>query len=777
MIFSTDSYNASHFQMYPPGTTEISGYIEARNSSEFPNVSFFGLQYFIKKYLMEPDLSKLDIHAAKMRWSSHGEPFPRKGWQKIKDLGYYPIEIQAVPEGSWVPKNNVLIQIRNTDPDCYWLPTWLETQLVQIWYPTTVATQGKQTKDMLRKYLEDTGCENIEEVLPFMVHDFGYRGSSCYEQASIGGAAHLTNFKGTDTFPALDMIRDYYGVGMAGFSIPASNHAVITSWDSEEAAFKNVLDQFLVKGGVVACVSDSYDFYKALDIWGTKFKDRIMNSGGRLVVRPDCYDDQTEILTPEGWKLFKDLLPSDRVAQFYDGKISFTHYTNLVNQEYTGEMIKFTNEKYKRELIVTPNHRMVKLNRVIGKYEIQEASEIRYHHKHDMCVAGSKIGEINELSAYDKLMIAFQADGRCKNIDGARPLNGKYVLDFNFAKNRKTERLISILEEGGFKYEIHADCRNLDNINPNWNKQTLINVYLISKPKKRFKEWVFLENVSSNWCKEFIDEVSNWDATKRDNDRIKVDNTCKSDMEIVQTIATLAGYRATLTTHTDSRSEKFNDIHTVHIVKKPYIGGQSISIEKVNYTGKIYCVTVPSGILVVRRNGQPIISGNSGNPETVTLKGLTKLLEYFGYTTTRTGHKLLPNCVRMIWGDGINPKTIDQVLYYLDSNDIAAENMVFGMGSALLQEVRRDQASIAFKVNERVTEGIRYPVHKEPVTGKGKASKAGRQALVNCDGYIFTLPEAQIENRKNLLRTVFRDGKLLIDDDFETIRARSDSEW
>ena len=152
------------------------------------------------------------------------------------------------------------------------------------------------------------------------------------------------------------------------------------------------------------------------------------------------------------------------------------------------------------------------------------------------------------------------------------------------------------------------------------------------------------------------------------------------------------------------------------------------------------------------------------------------LLDRFGYTVTRTGHKLLPNCVRMIWGDGINPKTIDQVLYYLAGNDIAAENIAFGMGSALLQEVKRDDISLAFKLNECVIDGERRSVQKSPVTGKGKASKAGRQALVCCDDYIFTVPEEQLGGRKNLLRTVYFNGNLLIDEDFETIRTRTNQE-
>lgn len=774
----TDSYNVCHWKLFPEEMVESTGYLECRDNGMFENTTFFGLQAWIKQKLIAEDPSKMDVDDAEVSWNLHGDPFNREGWEYIKDLGYYPLEIQAVPEGSWIPRGNVITQIRSTDPKCSWLPNWIETELTQLWYPIVIATSDKYNKFMLWKHLEETGCENIPAVLPYMLHDFGYRGCTCREQAMIGGAAHLLNFEGSDTIAGSHYIRKYYGERMIGCSIPATNHAVITSYGkaNEAKAFKKVLDTYLKPGAIVACVSDSYDIYNAVDIWGTEFKDQIINSGGRLVIRPDCYDDKTEILTETGWKLFKDLQSNERVAQFDNGNISFTPFTNYVAEDYSGDMIKFSSEKYKRELVVTPNHRMVKLNRVIGKYEVKEASEIKYFFKHEMCVAGEKLGNRVALTPYEKLMIAYQADGRCKHLEKDRPLGGKYVLEFNFAKSRKVQKLLSILDEGGFVYKIKENCRKLDGLPKNWNQQTLINVYLDDRPCKHFNEWVDIQDISAEWCKEFLEEVSNWDATKRQNDRIKVNNTHKDDMEIVQTIATLAGYRATTSVRVDNRSEKFNDVYTVHITKKPYIGGQSISVEKVQYTGKIYCVTVPSGMLVVRRNGQPVISGNSGNPEYVLLACMTKLFKYFGYTETKTGHKLLPNYIRMIWGDGITGQRIDEILYYMGANNIAAENFAFGMGGGMLQKYNRDSISFAFKMNERRNaDGTVNLVNKEPVTGKGKASKAGRQALIECDDHIFSIPENKLENRENLLRTVYLDGELLVDEPFSVIRERANA--
>merc|ERR1712070_326689 len=111
------------------------------------------------------------------------------------------IEIKAIPEGTPVPVKNVLFTMVNTDPKCYWLTNYLETLLVQVWYPMTVATNSREQKKIIKSYLEKTGC-SIDGI-GFKLHDFGYRGVSSVESAATGGAAHLVNFLGTDTLAAI----------------------------------------------------------------------------------------------------------------------------------------------------------------------------------------------------------------------------------------------------------------------------------------------------------------------------------------------------------------------------------------------------------------------------------------------------------------------------------------------------------------------------------------------------------------------------------------------
>ena len=291
IILNTDSYKVSMFKQYPVGTTGVYSYIESRGG-RYDRTVFFGLQAFIKEYLQVP-ITQNDIDIADEILTAHGEPFNRAGWQYILDKhdGYLPVVIRAVPEGTVVPVKNVLATIENTDPECFWLTTWLETALLRaIWYPTTVATQSHKIREVILDYLERTGDPSL---IDFKLHDFGARGVSSMESAGIGGAAHLVNFMGTDTITGVLYAREYYNAGISGFSIPAAEHSTITSWgrDNEVNAYDNMLTQFAKPGSIVAVVSDSYDIFNAASkLWGEELKQKVIDSGATVVIRPDSGD-------------------------------------------------------------------------------------------------------------------------------------------------------------------------------------------------------------------------------------------------------------------------------------------------------------------------------------------------------------------------------------------------------------------------------------------------------------------------------------------------------
>jgi nicotinamide phosphoribosyltransferase len=292
LLLLTDSYKFTHWKQYPPGTERIYSYFESRGG-DFPSVCFFGLQYYLARYLEGPVVTQAKIDEAEGFCAAHfGQTslFNRAGWEHIlrQHRGRLPVVVKAVPEGTVVPTRNVLMTIENTDPACYWLPNYLETLLVQCWYGSTVATQSAAMKKVLLDFLNRTGDPGL---IDFKMHDFGFRGVSSVETAGVGGCAHLVHFKGTDTMAGLVIARDFYGCPMAGFSIPASEHSTITAWgkDHEVDAFANMLDQY--PDGLVACVSDSYDIVKAVrEYWGGQLKDKILARNGTLVVRPDSGD-------------------------------------------------------------------------------------------------------------------------------------------------------------------------------------------------------------------------------------------------------------------------------------------------------------------------------------------------------------------------------------------------------------------------------------------------------------------------------------------------------
>jgi nicotinamide phosphoribosyltransferase len=291
LLHDTDSYKYSQWLQYPPNTTAMYSYFESRGG-RFKNTLFFGLQYYLKRYLSTP-ITMNDVEEVKTMVEAHGEPFNYEGFKYIveKHNGYWPVRIKAVPEGTILPYSNILMSIESTDPNAFWVVNFLETAFVRLWYPITIATYSYEAKQVIQNYLNDT-CDNPENEIGFKLHDFGSRGCTSQEQAAIGGASHLLNFLGTDTTAALWLLNRYYNADVTGFSIPASEHSTMTSWgnENEVKAFDNMIKQF-GDGAIFACVSDSYDIYNAVEnLWGDKLKQKVQDMNAMLVVRPDSGD-------------------------------------------------------------------------------------------------------------------------------------------------------------------------------------------------------------------------------------------------------------------------------------------------------------------------------------------------------------------------------------------------------------------------------------------------------------------------------------------------------
>ena len=343
-ILSTDSYKLTHWWQYPPNTRFIYSYVCSRGGF-FDHAELAGLQYIVKSNFAGKVFTLEDVEEAHRLAQKHfgrsKNCFHYAGWKSLyaKHGGMLPLRIKAVKEGSVLSAQNAMITIENTDPEFYWLTNWAETVLLQVWYPITVATLSRAIKQIIGEALVRTGDPSL---LPYKLHDFGFRGVSSRESAAIGGAAHLFNFVGTDNLAAIELLQQYYGADMPGVSIPASEHSTMTAWgrDHEVDAFENVLNN--IPEGIVACVSDSYDIFNAVrNLWGGKLRDKVMHRNGTLVIRPDSGDPVTVLeelfkiaadkfgyeVNRKGWKV---IAPQVRFIQG-DG-VNYYTIQNMISQ-------------------------------------------------------------------------------------------------------------------------------------------------------------------------------------------------------------------------------------------------------------------------------------------------------------------------------------------------------------------------------------------------------------------------------------------------------------
>jgi nicotinamide phosphoribosyltransferase len=279
----TDSYKASHYKQFPPGTKWGQWHLVARTGDPF--VVWGGLQALLHNLAVPTRSEVLEMGEF---FEAHGLPFNYAGWARIAELGFYPIKIRALPEGMLVPKGVPCCTVESRNED-FWIVSWLETQLLRIWATCNVASISYKCRRIILNFLEETADDPAAEI-DYKLHDFGARGVSSCESAALSGLGHLFSFKGSDTVAAIMAARRYYGCSMAAFSITASEHSTITSWGEEHEAdaYANMLDQF--PSGLVACVSDSYDLDNAILSHWKDLKWRILGRKGTLVVRPDSGD-------------------------------------------------------------------------------------------------------------------------------------------------------------------------------------------------------------------------------------------------------------------------------------------------------------------------------------------------------------------------------------------------------------------------------------------------------------------------------------------------------
>lgn len=302
-----DFYKADHRRQYPEGTEVVYSNFTPRKSRLANNdkLVFFGLQYLVKEYLVDqwnegffnqPKEKVVAEYKRRMDNALGKDSIPIEHVGELHDLGYLPLIVKGLPEGTIVSPKIPVITVCNTEPKFFWLTNYLESLMSAIlWKPCTSATTALQYRKTFDKYANETVSENEIDFVYFQGHDFSFRGMSGIEDACMSAAGHLLSFYGTDTVPAIDFHEMYYNADsdkeLIGASVPATEHSVMCmgTKDNEIATFERLISD-LYPNGIVSIVSDTWDFWAVITEFLPQLKDKILARDGKVVIRPDSGD-------------------------------------------------------------------------------------------------------------------------------------------------------------------------------------------------------------------------------------------------------------------------------------------------------------------------------------------------------------------------------------------------------------------------------------------------------------------------------------------------------
>lgn len=300
-----DFYKVSHVEQYPPGTERVYSTWTPR-ASRIPGVNevvTFGIQAFIQKYLVDyfnehffdqPRTQVIDEYRRVIS-NTLGVANPKVDHlEKLWSLGYLPLEIRAVPEGTPVPLRVPMLTVENTDDCAFFLTNFIETLFsAEVWQPATSATIAWQYRRILDGWATITGGD--PEFVQFQGHDFSMRGMPGIDAAAASGAGHLLSFSGTDTIPAILFAERYYGADieheLVGTSIPATEHSVMCAGGKQDEfqTYKRLITD-VYPSGMVSIVSDTWDLWHVLTKVLVDLRDEILGRDGKVVIRPDSGD-------------------------------------------------------------------------------------------------------------------------------------------------------------------------------------------------------------------------------------------------------------------------------------------------------------------------------------------------------------------------------------------------------------------------------------------------------------------------------------------------------
>ena len=333
-----------------------------------------------------------------------------------------------------------------------------------------------------------------------------------------------------------------------------------------------------------------------------------------FVLMDECFRGDTEILTNSGYKQFKDLTEEDLVAQFtQDGNIEFVKPIKLIKRKHSGQICKLHLGR-NRYCYLTPNHNMVYKTNAVDSWRVKPVSDLCLSHFTRIPVSGKGTGNNTLLTPTERLLIATQADGTLQ-----RHQTNESVYSIQVTKERKKEALLALLlSYDSDKYTKIKGREGTDR-------------YMVKLPKGDAKllNTHFSVNMGYDRANDFINEVLQWDGCSRVSENTShYSSIIKENVDFVAAIAIQAGYKVLQSIEEDERKDTFNPIHRLFIRRKESVNTQSMTKEYLPYDDYVYCVEVPSHMIVVRSEGYSFIAGNCHHVQSETRMQLLSTLKY-----------------------------------------------------------------------------------------------------------------------------------------------------
>lgn len=796
-MLSIDSYKTSHVKQYPLGTTSLYSNFTARSDKYFQaleeyydhKVVFFGIQGFIKDVLIEqfqngffkrPHDEVVGECYDILSKVTGNRDIDISNISDLHKLGYLPLKIKALPEGSSVNIKIPLLTITNTLPEYFWLVNYIETMLsTYMWKPITSATIAKQYYKLVRDYADKT-CDNYDHM-QYQCHDFGCRGMGSMEDAMKSSAGHLLYFTGSDTIQSNVWLQQYYKVNDPDYvystAVPGTEHSVmcVGKKENECETYKRLIHEF--PKGIFSIVSDTWDIWKVLTNYLPKLKKDIEDRDGTIVIRPDCLTSDTEILTPQGWKCFTDLTEDSLVAQVSEDNktFEFVKPSRIINHPYKGTMYHFKNSSGSCDITVTPNHRMV-LKNTDGTETIMEAEELYaktnepndYNGISSVLYYSPSSDTDNDLSEKDKLLVQYFNEYGKVYSDMEDDKEHLYNVFDNTCRGPYSPAITMSLDSNSDMRVAMRVCRSMG-----YDESSSEDYGLFTDDMSEHIDFLNNKTLSTTWVQKFVSLVG---STCKMLPVSVFNNKC---MDLLKRVLPLAGYTF------DQADTNETIILTIRKVEQQ-VNWNNVFSYKTEYNGTVHCVTVPTGKILVKRNNCVLVTGNSGDQVKILCgnKGkkdvsfaehsgcLELLWNEFGGTYNRKGYRVLNPKIGLVYGDGITLQKASAILNEMQHMGFASSNITLGVGSYTYQYNTRDTFGFAIKATHAVVNNESIDIFKDPITDDGVKKSAKGLLRVEKEHGEYVLYEQQTpeQEEQGELKTVFLDGELVREVTIEDLR-------